>query len=125
MNGIPENTPAVPAAHPLRQEVKLTEAIGKTLEGVAFSHTIGQAVLTFTDGTFATLGVADGPAEQGEIEECELVLHDFGDDKLISLGITTDRELRASRGTAATREHEYRLHNEILEYARLKRKFEE
>ena len=65
----------------MKQEIKLTQALGKTLEGVAFSITCGQAVLVFTDGTFATLGT-DGwsfKADSVGVEEAELELDNFGD----------------------------------------------
>jgi len=84
----------------MRQEVKLTAAVGKTLEGVAFSsgYSVGQAVLTFSDGTFATLGVSRGyEAGDEEIEEDDLILFGFGDDELVRVGVVTAEELQALR----------------------------
>jgi len=78
----------------MKKEINLSDAIGKTLEGFGFSITCGQAVLTFTDGTYSTLGITTG-CEVGyeEIEESLLDLFDFGHDKLIALGIISQKDL--------------------------------
>lgn len=77
----------------MKTEVKLTEAVGKTLAAVEFSESYcgGQCVLAFTDGTFATLGVDRG-YESGdeEIIEEPLTLFDFGDEA----GARRDRDGR-------------------------------
>ena len=84
----------------MKTEVKLTEAVGKTLAAVEFSESYcgGQAVLAFTDGTFATLGIERG-YESGdeEIVEEALSVFDFGDKKLVRAGIVSADELAAMR----------------------------
>ena len=119
----------------MRQEVKLTDALGKTLEGFAFSSACGQAVLAFSDGTFVTLYASRGH-EHGdqEIEEDTLHLHRFGDQQLIEADITTAVELAEIR---AARDAKLAETNAVLEakkrraadrrdkseFERLKRKF--
>ena len=113
----------------MKIEVTLNEAIGKTLQGVEASFTCGQMVMAFTDGTFTTLGIDRG-YEYGDetIESRRLELHNFGDEALVRLSVTTDEELNAIR-SARDAEHEaaYRLQKEAkdrAEFVRLKRKFE-
>ena len=113
----------------MKQEIRLTLALGKTLEGVAFSSTCGQAVLVFTDGTFATLGVSRGYCEgDEEVVEAELELHNFGDAELIRVGITTDDELNRIRveRDAIERERHQRKEDaqDKVEFERLKKKFD-
>ena len=88
----------------MKAEVKLTEAVGKTLQAVEFSESYcgGQAVLAFTDDTFATLGVERG-YESGdeEIKEDALAVFDFGDKKLARAGIVTLDEMAAMRAADA------------------------
>jgi hypothetical protein len=109
----------------MRQEVKLTDAIGKTLEGIAFSWTCGQAVLTFTDGTFSTLRATRG--DDPEIEEDDLSFEDFGDTELIRAGVATADELEALRqARKAESEARWKRDSEArdrAEFERLKRKF--
>ena len=109
----------------MRKEIILSESFGKVLEGYEFSITCGQAVITFTDGTFSTLGIDTGYADGcEEIEESSLELHDFGDDKLIKLNIITQDELdkiRKERNENLTYEHKQK---ERELYNKLKRKFE-
>jgi hypothetical protein len=114
----------------MRQEVKLTDAIGKTLEGAAFStcSRTGQAVLTFSDGTFTTLGVSRGyEAGDEEIAEEELSLFNFGDDDLIEVGVVTAEELQALRAArdaeSSARLQAVREARDRQEFERLKLKF--
>jgi len=108
----------------MRQEVKLTAAVGKTLEGVAFSSSYsgGQAVLTFSDGTFATLGVSRGyEAGDEEIKEDKLSLFGFGDAELIRVGVVTAEELQALR---AAKDAESRAASQAAQEARDRQEFE-
>ena len=114
----------------MKTEVKLTEAVGKTLAAVEFSesHYSGQCVLVFADGTFATLGIDRG-CEYGdeEITEEPLDLFDFGDEKLVRAGVVTADELAAMR-KARDDKHSaaYRARQEARdrqEFERLKQKF--
>lgn len=108
----------------MKKEIKLSDAIGKTLEGFAFSWCSEQAVMTFTDGTFATLGISKGWHDvEDEIKEAALVLFDFGHDKLFELGIISEDEmnekLEQEKKMFAARQE--RREREI--YERLKQKF--
>ncbi len=109
----------------MKQEIRFSDAVGKILEGFDFSITCGQAVLTFTDGTFTTLGIDRGHASgDEEIEESTLELHDFGDEKLVALGVITQTELdeqREQRNKSFAFTQEKR---ERTEYERLRAKFE-
>lgn len=115
----------------MKTEVKLTEAVGKTLAAVEFSDSYrgGQAVLSFTDGTFATLGVERGHEDgDEEIKEDTLAVFDFGDEKLARAGIVTLDEMAAMR---AERTRQLKAAVQALqeardrqEFERLKRKFE-
>lgn len=109
----------------MRTEIKLSDAIGKTLEGFEFSNTCGQAVLTFTDGTFSTLGVDRGYEKGDEqIEESKLSLFDFGDNKLIALGIIPEEEMDEKTEQRRKAVANSRAQTERAEYERLRRKFE-
>lgn len=82
----------------MKKEIGLSDAIGKTLEGFGFSTTSNQSIMTFTDGTFITLGICNGyNVGDEEIEESVLKLHDFGDNKLIRLGVISQEELDDKR----------------------------
>ena len=114
----------------MKTEVKLTEAIGKTLAAVEFSESWcgGQAVLAFTDGTFATLGVERGyESGEDEIKEDTLAVFDFGDEKLARAGIVTLDEMAAMRAEQTRQrqaEAQYRQEaRDRQEFERLKRKF--
>lgn len=108
----------------MKTEVKLTEAVGKTLAAVEFSESYcgGQAVLAFTDGTFATLGVERG-YESGdeEIKEDTLAVFEFGDEKLVRAGIVTDDELAAMR---KARDDQQRADQQARQEARDRQEFE-
>jgi len=75
----------------MRTEIKLSEAVGKTLEALAFGQ--GQVIMAFAGGTFATLGVSS----DADVAEATLRWEEFGDSWLISLGVFTEEELAAKR----------------------------
>ena len=77
----------------MKQEVKLTQAYGKTLEDVCFSYMNGQAMLLFSDGTFTTLGINLDEDGNEEIVSEEMDLLSFGDGELIRAGLMTEEEL--------------------------------
>lgn len=108
----------------MRQEVTLTHAIGKTLEDVAYSTYSNQMVITFTDDTFATLGVTRG-YEVGEeqIDEDQLSLLDFGDRELLRVGILTSEELKKLRDDRTALLQADREARDKAEFERLKQKF--
>jgi len=109
----------------MKKEIGFSDAVGKTIEGYAFSIINGQAVIAFTDETFATLGIDLGyEAGEEEIKEDSLDLHGFGDSTLDSCGIITHKELsevrvKISADLAAKQERV-----EKFEYERLRRKYE-
>lgn len=82
----------------MKKEITLSNAVGKILKGFEFSCSCGQAVLIFTDDTFATLKVDIG-YDRGDVEiaDGKLELYDFGDDQLIGLGVITKTELNEKR----------------------------
>jgi hypothetical protein len=114
----------------MKTEVKLTEAVGKTLAAVEFSdaYLAQQCVLAFADGTFATLGVERG-YESGdeEITEEPLNVFDFGDEKLVRAGIVTAEEMAAMREARDRQRRAEQEHcqeaRDRQEFERLKRKF--
>ncbi len=114
----------------MKSEIKLTNAIGKTLAAVELSNRCygGQAVIAFTDGTFATLGIDRG-YESGdeEIKEDALRVFEFGDEKLIRAGIVTLEEINEMR-TEKTRQEQAQQQasqeaRDRREFERLKKKF--
>lgn len=114
----------------MKTEVKLTDAVGKTLAAVEFSESYrsGQAVLAFTDNTFATLGVERGyEGGDEEIVEEPLDVFDFGDEKLVRSGIVTAEELETMRKVRDEQQRaEHQAQQEARdrqEFERLKRKF--
>jgi len=114
----------------MKTEVKLTEAAGKTLAAVEFSESYGsgQCVLSFSDGTFSTLGVERGyEGGDEEVKEDTLSMFDFGDEKLISAGIVTADEMAAMReerdGRQRAEQQARQEARDRQEFERLKRKF--
>ena len=114
----------------MKTEVKATEAVGKTLASVEFSGSFcgGQCVLSFTDGTFATLGVESGhESGEEEIVEEKLSVFDFGDDALSRAGIVSAEEMTAMRSERDARHQEEREARQEAhdrqEFKRLKQKF--
>ena len=103
-------------------EISLTDAIGRVVEGAELSTTAEQAVITFTDGTFTTLGVDHGYGG-AEIEQDELNIPDFGDEQLIRVGITTENELATTRAERKRRSREREAAAERDQYERLRAKF--
>ena len=109
----------------MKQEIKLTQALGKTLESVAFSFDCAQAVLVFTDGTFSTIGrwLDDDPGDE-RIMEDSLNWDDFGDAQLIRVGVSTQDELNNIRAIQQAQfKQEYEVRDKA-EFERLKKKFE-
>ncbi len=108
----------------MKTEIKLTDALGKTLQGFESSITSPQAVLTFSDDTFTTLDIYRGYEEGDEtILEGSLLLDQFGDEKLIRLGIITQEELDEGRKKERAVFDDAREKRERAEYERLSRKF--
>jgi hypothetical protein len=106
------------------REIKLNEIIGKKIMGHALSITNCQMVIMFSDRTFTTLGVSLG-YERGdeEIVGDTLEIMNFGHDKLVFLGIVSQKELEDESNKRAK---EFTLKNErreLSEYNRLKAKF--
>ena len=109
----------------MKKKVTLIDAVGKTLDGFEFSTTCGQAVLTFTDGTFVTLGIEKAYDRYDDgIEETDLELDDFGDDKLVGLGVITQLELDERREQKRKKLADAQEKREREQYERLKHKFE-
>lgn len=112
----------------MKQEVKLTETLGKTLESVAFSGTNGQAVLVFTNGTFTTLGVKvdEYTNEQGgeQVVEDLLDWSNFWGAELIKVGVVTKEELQGLHDHWQKENRQQYEAGEKAEFERLKKKFE-
>ncbi len=109
----------------MRTEIQLTNALGRTLEGFEFSATSSQAVLIFTDDTFATLDIDRG-YDRGEetITEGSLDLHTFGNQQLIGVGILTQKEIDERSRQEREIFDNAREERERAEYERLKHRFE-
>jgi hypothetical protein len=84
----------------MRKEVNLSDAIGKTIEGIAYPSDLytHQAVLTFTDGTFTTIG-AQQAADSGalQIGDASLNLYFFGDEELERANVVAPGEIDEMR----------------------------
>lgn len=112
----------------MKQQIKLTECIGKTVEGFAFGGMFNsQFVMSFTDGTFVCLeALYEGLGELTVIED-ELYAGEFDRKELIRLGIVQPGELEAlEEKRRQTMIQEQRLAAEARdreEYERLKKKF--
>lgn len=110
----------------MQTEIELKDAVGKVLKDVLFAS--NQAVITFTDDTFTTLGVGLG-YEPGEetIRPDTLELFDFGDDLLANAGIATKEELNDLREERRKKAAEHwrvtQEEREREEFERLKKKF--
>lgn len=79
----------------MKTEIKMNDAIGKTIKDFAFSGTYnGQAVIVFDDDTFATLGIQFGyEGMDADIVERELNITEFGDSEIERVGIATEQEI--------------------------------
>ena len=103
--------------------IKLSESVGKTVSGVAFSERAGQCVMVF-DECFATLGVWKG-YEEVVVADVPLRLTEFGDQELIKVGIATKHDLERIRQEEMEDWREQVRIMEMREYERLKQKFGE
>lgn len=109
----------------MKTEITLEQAVGKTLEGFVKSFTCGQMVLTFTDGTFATLGIDRGYGSGDEtIVQERLALNDFGDETLIGIGVTTKEEIVSFRHERDKNNRKNQEDRERIQYLALKKKYE-
>ena len=98
----------------MRKAIKLNDALGKTVDAVAFSSDLRQLVFTLNDSTFITVGLVRGHEDVDDtLGEEDLVIESFGDAALVRLGILTGEEL-FSRRTKQEAERQRRL----LEYNR-------
>lgn len=107
----------------MKTEIKLSEAIGKTLATVEFALS-GQCVIIFNDDTFTTLGIEQGydPGDE-QIVEDRLNIFEFGDTALVRVGIATFDELMAMRQAKNDKRQAEQEIRERCEFERLKRKF--
>ena len=79
----------------MKTEIKMSDAIGKTIKDFAFSGSYnGQAVIVFDDDTFAALGIQFGyESMDADIVERGLNITEFGDSEIERVGIATEHEL--------------------------------
>ena len=109
----------------MKQEISLSDAVGRVLEGWEFSYTTPQAILTFTDGTFTTLDICKEYERQDDtIGAGTLELLDFGDTQLVKCGIITQDELAAIRQKRDASDAKAQARAEREQYERLRCKFE-
>ena len=108
----------------MKKEITLCEAIGKPLTDFQLGDFSSQAVFIFGD-EFCCVGVDFGYDHgDGEIEEQLLMRDSYFGEKLVEVGILTQKELDASR---KAREDEWKLkcqNDELRLYEKLKAKFE-
>jgi hypothetical protein len=109
----------------MRREINLEEAIGRPLEGYAFSY-CGQAALAFSGGVFVTLGVLRKESDDSfdVLGEQKLDALNFNDRELDRLGILSFGELRTMYREARLKRMEIEEHMERKEYERLKLKYD-
>jgi len=108
----------------VKTQIKLTEAIGRTLTAAEWNWRGGELLLAFSDDAFALLEVSRG-YEAGDEEICDGHLDplDFGDAQLVRAGVFTEAQLNTMRAekraaqAATWDEHERQL------YERLREKF--
>ena len=109
----------------MRLEFPFSKCDGKTIEAVVYGERYDQAVVTFTDGTFATIKAGFREYSEGDLEVCDgdFSFECFRDDQLIACGIVSREEVakrhadEAAERIRATEEHDRR------HYEQLKRKF--
>lgn len=107
----------------MREELVFSDCAGQTIEGVFYSGWNSQAVVTFTDGTFATIGT-DTWYDDTYLEDGKLDVLEFGDTSLIEAGIITAEELKAKRMEGHERYLRRQEASEREYYERLKKKYE-
>ena len=110
----------------MRTEIKFSESAGRTIEQVRYVEYNGQAVVTFTDGTFAVIGIERGH-EVGDEELCdsELCFSAYSQSGMvIELGIVTQAELDAKRKAHTEKQNASIRASELRRFQELKRKFE-
>jgi len=95
----------------MMQQIKMAEAIGKTLKATVLSDRAEEYLFVFSGGTFAALGIDYRSYYSIDyVREVKLDLLDFDDVALIGTGIATKQELDDLRDRET--------------YERLKAKFE-
>ena len=105
------------------KEVKLDEAIGKTLKAFAFEGYGCQMVLVFDDGTFTTLEAQRDRDGDSTIDQSTLDVLSFNRTALVNAGVGTDQELHAMATERDRQWREQREAHDRAELARLQAKF--
>ena len=75
------------------REIPIEESIGKSLARICSSVMSSQTVMVFSDGTFTTIEVKYEYDCHCRIVEAKLELFNFGDRKLVEVGILTYGEI--------------------------------
>lgn len=77
----------------MMKEIKVEEAIGKTLTMIGPSYDDQQMVFVFSDGTFITIGTDHGYNNDIGVFFQKIELSTFGNEQLIELGVVTQEEI--------------------------------
>lgn len=112
----------------MKEETLLTASIGKEIAGVSFSGKNGQCAISFTDGTFACLGIEHAwEAQDSEVAPRDLDFWGFGDVFLIEAGIVTESEMDALRKERAEsekiRQYQEQYERDMRELKRIQEKY--
>lgn len=113
----------------MKKEVDIYKAPGKKLLAFTPSVTSNQAILTWDDDTFSTLGIQFGYGRGGKfIDGDPLEIWAFNKESLFMSGVTTEQEYEKARQTLAMPEQkrakEKAEDEERETYRRLKAKYE-
>ena len=100
----------------MKKQVSLSTSIGKIIQDVHFAFS-GQALIMFSDGTFAALGAGADDDCASEVREETLNISSLDARELIRLGIGTEEEIASLRDK---KQEEKRLRIEAEEIGRLK-----
>lgn len=108
----------------MKTQVNLTNCVGKMLSAVEFGGN-QQLVLSFSDGTFCTLGITYGyEGGDEDIAEVELDDRDFGDAALVRSGVMTAEEIGELRKEERAAQAASQDAVDRLRYQELRAKFE-
>lgn len=107
------------------KQIRLEEAIGKTIKD--FGENLGweSIVITFTDDTFIYLQTeADWRNNSKNIEQSEYRISDFSHREAIRLGIVTQEEIEADQKRRQAQLVKQQEESERAQYERLKKKYD-
>lgn len=108
----------------MREFVEITKAVGKVIEGVSDLTYRPDLLITFTDGTYTSIGPRRGYDGDSELSTEKLDMSDLPRSQAIKLGVATEQEFKDHEAARAKEWLEGAQERERKMYLSLKAKFE-